>query len=159
MVHQIPPPTEPLTDDEYRWYTALWNAVEPPRGVTIRQLLTASLKIGFGVWLLVNPPGFMVEIAGGFLPTAVVGIITALGGVLALVGAAAGRPAVEEVGLRLAQIGLLLTLAITSVVLWDGMYGRAALGVMALLVAMAVLDADKRIALLKWRPVRTLIEE
>lgn len=158
-LHRIPPPTEPLTPDEYRWYTALWNAVEPPRSMTVRQIITASLKVIFGLVLLIEPPGFMDDVTGTAAATYGVGAVLVIGGSMALAGSTRGWAAVEELGLRLSQIGLLLTFTIIAVALWEGTHGRASIAILVLLVLMAVVDADKRITIIKWRPVRTITEE
>lgn len=153
-----PPPTEPLDSVEMAWYRAMWHALETPRTVTVRQIITAVLKLALGVVLLVARPGFLLTVAGG-VPSLIIGATLILGGAAATVGAFRTRPTLEEVGLRLAQVGLVGLFAVVATIVWDHGSGASATLLFAFLIAMAVLDADKRIETVRWRtgtPLTTL---
>lgn len=149
MVH-IPPPTEPLDEIEMAWYRALWRGLAVPRSVTVRQILTAALKIALGVVLLAAQPGFLTAVAGG-VPSLTIGLTLTVGGLTAAWGAFRTRASVEELGLRLAQVGMVGLFGVVAIILWDGSDGLAATLIFALLIAMSVLDADKRIETVRWR--------
>lgn len=151
----IPPPAEPLDPREMRWYAAMWNALAAPRAVTVRQVITAGLKVALGVVLLAARPEFLLAVAGG-VPSSIIGATLILGGAVAMWGAFRTHPALEEIGLRLAQVGLVGLFAVVAIIVWDGADGISATLLFAFLIAMAVLDADKRIETVRWRTTQPL---
>lgn len=148
----IPPPVEPLDDREMRWYVALWASLADPPAVTAGQIVTGLLKAAVGVLFLVYQPGYMLEVAGG-IPAVFIGAVLVLGGLVASWSAWRLHPALEEVGLRTAQVGLVGLFTVFAFIIW-GADGRPFLiSVLALLVGMALFDAEKRIRRLRWDQV------
>lgn len=151
----IPPPSEPLDEVEMRWYVALWAGLADPPAVTAGQIGTGLLKAGLGALFLLYRPGFVLAVAGG-IPAVVIGVALTTGGILAALAAWRHHPGIEELGLRLAQVGLLGVFTVFALILWDAA-GRSFLVILlALLVGMAVLDSEKRIRRLRWDLVHPL---
>lgn len=151
----IPPPTEPLDPVEMRWYIALWTSLADPPSVTAGQIATGLLKAGLGILLLVSRPDYMLEIAGG-LPAVFIGVALLIGGTLAAFAVWRTLPGIEELGLRLAQAGLIGVFTIFTIILWDSGGRSFLVTLLAMLIGMAVLDAEKRIRRIRWDQVHPL---
>lgn len=151
----IPPPTQPLDEVEMRWYVALWTHLADPPSVTAGQIGTGLLKLGVGVLLLTYRPDYMMEIAGG-VPSVFIGVALLIGGALATWAAWRSHPGVEELGLRLAQAGLIGVFTIFAIILWDSAGRSFLISLLAMLVGMGVLDAEKRIRRVRWDQVHPL---
>lgn len=151
----IPPPTEPLDEVEMRWYVALWAGLADPPAVTAGQIGTGLLKAALGALFLVYRPDYILAVAGG-LPAVAIGVALMTGGALAAFAAWRNYPGVEELGLRLAQVGLLGVFTVFALILWDAEGRSFLVSLLALLVSMAVLDAEKRIRRLRWDLVHPL---
>lgn len=151
----IPPPTEPLDEVEMRWYIALWTHLADPPTVTAGQIVTGLLKAALGVLLIAYRPDYLMEVAGG-IPAVFIGAGLTLGGILAAWSAWRNHPGIEELGLRLAQAGLLGLFTVFAIILWDSDGRSFLISLLAMLVGMAVLDAEKRVRRLRWDLVHPL---